>query len=195
MKLTTNTREGDATILGIWNLQRNHFRYLESAARLSGNTRKKEKGKKARISKKKKDNLRYMTYWKIFVSFHESLPFSSISSADTISAFSIPFIHSKQQRLGLPASAVGVFSTRAIRRNKQIPSSGAMGNTNHLFSLPLLLLPLLAPSVAAKPDKLETRAGLFKGEPVPEVNWMSSDIVNFTWGLTGVDNFENLMFS
>lgn len=54
MKWTTNTREGDATILGIWNLRRNHFRYLESAA---GDTRKKEKGRKARISKKKKDNL------------------------------------------------------------------------------------------------------------------------------------------
>lgn len=82
-----------------------------------------------------------------------------------------------------------------MRRNKQIPSSGAMGITNHLFSLPLLLLPLLAPSVAAKSEKLETRGGLFKGKPVPEINWMSSDIVNFTWGLTGVDNFENLMFS
>lgn len=135
---------------------------------------------------------------KTFVSFHESLPFSSISSADTISAFSIPLIHSEQQRLGLPAFAVGVFSTRAMRRNKQIPSSGAMGNTNHLLSLPLLLLPLLLlplSAAAAKSEKLETRAVLFKGEPVPEVNWMSSDIVNFTWGLTGVDNFENLMFS
>lgn len=88
-----------------------------------------------------------------------------------------------------------VFSTRAMRRNKQIPSSGAMGNTNHLFSLPLLLLPLLAPSVAAKSAKSEIRGGSFKGKPVPEINWMSSDIVNFTWGLTGVDNFENLMFS
>lgn len=82
-----------------------------------------------------------------------------------------------------------------MRRNKQIPSSGAMGSPNRLFYLPLLLLPLFAPSVAATSEKLEARALLFKGEPVPEVDWMSSDIVNFTWGLTGVDNFENLMFS
>lgn len=82
-----------------------------------------------------------------------------------------------------------------MRRNKQIPSSGAMGTPNHLLSLSLLLLPLLAWSASAASGKSEAREVLFKGNPVPETNWMSSDIVNFTWGLTGVDNFENLMFS
>lgn len=48
MKSTTNMQEGDATILGIWN-----------RSQLSGNTRKKEKGKNI---KEKRDNLRYMTY-------------------------------------------------------------------------------------------------------------------------------------
>lgn len=88
---------------------------------------------------------------------------------------------------------MGVSSILAMRRNKQIPSSGAMETPNHLFYL--LLLPLLASSVAATSEKSEARAVLFKGEPVPDINWMNSDIVNFTWGLTGVDNFENLMFS
>lgn len=103
--------------------------------------------------------------------------------------------HSRQQSLSLPASALVPSSTLAMRRNKQIPSSGAMGSLNRLFSLPLILLSLYAPSIAAESEKLEARGGLFKGEPVPDVDWMSSDIVNFTWGLTGVDNFENLMFS
>jgi hypothetical protein len=40
----------------------------------------------------------------------------------------------------------------------------------------------------------QTNHHLFKGQPIPEVNWSSSDTYNFTWGLTGVDNYENLMF-
>lgn len=42
--------------------------------------------------------------------------------------------------------------------------------------------------------KRQTDHYLFKGEPIPEINWTSPDTYNFTWGLAGVDNFENLEF-
>lgn len=41
----------------------------------------------------------------------------------------------------------------------------------------------------------QTTHDLFKGDPIPEVNWTSPDIYNFTWGLTGVDNHENFAFA
>ena len=43
-------------------------------------------------------------------------------------------------------------------------------------------------------DKRQTTYTLFKGKPIPAINWTSSDTYNFTWGLTGVDNYENLRF-
>jgi len=51
------------------------------------------------------------------------------------------------------------------------------------------------PSVTVPALPAHGGESLFKGEPIPTVDWMSSDTINFTWGLTGVDNFENLMFS
>lgn len=42
--------------------------------------------------------------------------------------------------------------------------------------------------------KRQTTHTLFKGEAIPVVNWTSTDTYNFTWGLTGVDNYENLRF-
>jgi len=44
-------------------------------------------------------------------------------------------------------------------------------------------------------SKRQTNNYLFKGVPIAEVNWTSSNIYNFTWGLTGVNNFENLKFA
>jgi hypothetical protein len=43
-------------------------------------------------------------------------------------------------------------------------------------------------------DIRQTTHDLFKGKPIPKINWMSSDTYNFTWGLTGVDNYENDRF-
>jgi hypothetical protein len=43
-------------------------------------------------------------------------------------------------------------------------------------------------------EKRQTTHKLFKGDPIPKINWTSSDTYNFTWGLTGVDNYENLRF-
>lgn len=82
-------------------------------------------------------------------------------------------------------------------RNKQIVSIGTMKSSNLPLILSFGLVSQFLTSVGAKElNNLEGRAeGLFKGEAIPDVNWMSNDIVNFTWGLTGVDNFENLMFS
>ncbi|KAL7276648.1 ferric-chelate reductase [Rhizina undulata] len=42
---------------------------------------------------------------------------------------------------------------------------------------------------------LERRTVLFKGEAVPTINWESTDIANFTRGLTGVNNTENFEFA
>jgi hypothetical protein len=42
--------------------------------------------------------------------------------------------------------------------------------------------------------KRQTTSTLFKGQDIPSINWTSNDIYNFTWGLTGVDNYDNLKF-
>jgi len=51
------------------------------------------------------------------------------------------------------------------------------------------------PSVTVPALPAHDRESLFQGEPIPTVDWMSSHTINFTWGQTGVNNFENLMFS
>lgn len=56
MKWTTNTQEGDATILGIWNLQLNHFRYLESVSIIRQH---KEKGKRQEHQRKERQSTVY----------------------------------------------------------------------------------------------------------------------------------------
>ena len=80
-----------------------------------------------------------------------------------------------------------------------------MRNRKHPQLLPLLILSLCNtlvyaastdfPSVTVPVLPAHGGKSLFKGEPIPTVDWMSPDTINFTWGLTGVDNFENLMFS
>lgn len=184
LKWTTDPQEGTATIFDIWNQQLWSIHDLGNI----GET-------KLRSIVKERETFTIHRSLRKFVGFHTSLPLDDVSSANLMSGLSIPPIHSKQQSLDLPALAVEAVSIVAMRRNRQIPSNSAMKSLNHLFLLPLLFIPLLVPSVAAASKTLEVREVLFKGAPVPTVNWMSSDIVNFTWGLTGVDNFENLMFS
>lgn len=62
-----------------------------------------------------------------------------------------------------------------------------------------LVMALMRGVSAEEVDKDLLRRGtnfeFFKGEPIPEVNWNSTDIYNFTWGLTGVDNYENFKFA
>ena len=81
-----------------------------------------------------------------------------------------------------------------------------MRNRKHPQLLPLLVLSLCNtlvyasstedfPSVTVPALPAHDGESLFKGGPIPTVDWMSPDTINFTWGLTGVDNFENLMFS
>ena len=51
-----------------------------------------------------------------------------------------------------------------------------------------------AASTAARLQSRTTNHFVFKGQKIPTVNWTSPDIYNFTWGLTGVNNYENFDF-
>lgn len=50
-------------------------------------------------------------------------------------------------------------------------------------------------SIPTRQLQFEKRDDFFKGKPVPKIDAMSNDTINFTWGLAGVDNVENLKFA
>lgn len=88
---------------------------------------------------------------------------------------------------------------RKKKPSKNLPMS-RHGTDSQIFPrIMLFLAGCAAVTVQAANDestlaKRQTTHTLFKGQEIPDVNWTSPDTYNFTWGLTGVDNHENLKF-
>lgn len=50
-------------------------------------------------------------------------------------------------------------------------------------------------SISTSQSQFDRREVVFKGQEIPKIDKMSNDTTNFTWGLAGVDNVENLKFA